>query len=267
MNKYHTYDFPDSKCLVDCGDIHGDFNLLVNKICVQYELKDTVVIVAGDCGFGFERKGYYENIVRRNSKRMNEVNNWLVFIRGNHDNPAYFDGQTFVHKRFITIPDYSVVKANDHTILCIGGAISVDRSYRIEAWEQSQKKLHKFGHENNDSDLLTPNYYWSDEAPIFDKDTITQVLAENTIDTVVSHTAPSFCELQSKSGLESWAKIDASLLYDIQQERSTMDAIYNVLKGQPITHWCYGHFHQSWHSPIEGIFFKMLDIMELYEIR
>ena len=54
MNKYHTYDFPDSKCLVVCGDIHGDFNLLVNKICVQYELKDTVVIVVGDCGFGFE---------------------------------------------------------------------------------------------------------------------------------------------------------------------------------------------------------------------
>ena len=66
MNKYSTYDFPDSKCLVVCGDIHGDFNLLVNRICVQYELKDTVVIVAGDCGFGFERKGYYENIVRRN---------------------------------------------------------------------------------------------------------------------------------------------------------------------------------------------------------
>ena len=36
MNKYHTYDFLDCKYLVVCGDIHGDFNLLVNKICVQY---------------------------------------------------------------------------------------------------------------------------------------------------------------------------------------------------------------------------------------
>lgn len=26
MNKYHTYDFPNSKCLVIWGDIHGDFN-------------------------------------------------------------------------------------------------------------------------------------------------------------------------------------------------------------------------------------------------
>jgi hypothetical protein len=46
-----------------------------------------------------------------------------------------------------------------------------------------------------------------------------------------------------------------------------MDAIYEALKGQAITHWCYGHFHQSWHSSIKGTFFKMLDVMELYEIR
>ena len=267
MNNYHTYDFPDSKCLVVCGDIHGEFNLLVNKICVQYQLRDAVVIVAGDCGFGFERKGAYDNMVRRNSKRMNEANNWIIFIRGNHDNPAYFDGRTFAHKRFLAIPDYSVVKANGHTILCIGGAVSVDRSYRIEAWEQNQKKLQKFGYKSNDTDLLTPNYYWSDEAPKFDKEILTQILVENTLDTVITHTAPSFCELQSKSGLGSWAVRDASLLHDVQQERSSMDAIFNALKGQSITHWCYGHFHQSWHSPIEGTLFKMLDIMELYEIR
>jgi calcineurin-like phosphoesterase family protein len=96
-------------------------------------MKDTLVIVAGDCGFGFERKGYYENIVKRNTKRVNESNNWFLFIRGNHDNPAYFDGKTFRHKRFTCIPDYSVVKANGHTILCVGGAISVDRQPRIDA--------------------------------------------------------------------------------------------------------------------------------------
>ena len=52
----------------------GRFKLLVNKLCVQYEMRGTVLIVAGDCGFGFEQKGYYENIVRRNSKRMNDAN-------------------------------------------------------------------------------------------------------------------------------------------------------------------------------------------------
>ena len=139
-------------------------------------MKDTLVIVAGDCGFGFERKGYYENIVKRNAKRVNESNNRFLFMRGNHDNPAYFDGNTFRHKRFTCIPDYSVVKANGHTILCVGGAISVDRQPRIDTWEHNQRKAHRCSHNSVDDELIAPNYYWQDEAPVFNND----LLSENT---------------------------------------------------------------------------------------
>lgn len=34
----------------------------------------------------------------------------------------------------------------------------------------------------------------------------------------------------------------------------------------PITHWYYGHFHQSWSATINGILFSMLDIMEFKEM-
>ena len=27
------------------GDIHRDFNLLMNKVCVQYQMRDTLVII------------------------------------------------------------------------------------------------------------------------------------------------------------------------------------------------------------------------------
>lgn len=120
MNKIYTLSFPEARNIVVSGDIHGDFNLLVYKLCVQYQMKDTVLIVAGDCGFGFEKKEYYEQMARRNAKRMNEANNWIVFVRGNHDNPLYFDGKQFKHKRFIAIPDYSILIACKHTILCVG---------------------------------------------------------------------------------------------------------------------------------------------------
>ena len=261
----NVYEFPDAKCIIVSGDIHGDFNQLVNKVCVQYQLRDTLVIVAGDCGFGFENKGNYDNIVRRNAKRMNDSNNWIVFIRGNHDNPAYFDGKSFRHRRFMALPDYSILRACNHTILCVGGAISIDRKYRTEAWEQYVQK-HRWHIENG---TFAKNYYWADEAPVFDKEALTKINEICAIDTVITHTAASFCELQSKNGVCCYSYNDSSLMDDVAKERATMDEIYDTLKAQnhPITHWCYGHFHQSWHCEIDGILFKMLDIMELYEIR
>ena len=175
---FALYHFPEAKSVVVSGDIHGDFNLLVNKVCVQYQMRDTLVIVAGDCGFGFERKGYYEGIVRRNANRMREANNWIVFIRGNHDNPAYFNGSSFNHKRFVAIPDYSVVKACGHTILCIGGAISIDRRYRIDSWNQKQKKAQRFDTAMTEADPLAPNYYWPDENPVFDQEKLIKISAK-----------------------------------------------------------------------------------------
>jgi len=85
------YDFPDAKGIAVSGDIHGEFNQLVYKCCIQYRMTDTLIIVAGDCGFGFEQPGYYENVYNRNRERLAKSNNWIVFVRGNHDNPAYFN--------------------------------------------------------------------------------------------------------------------------------------------------------------------------------
>ncbi len=265
---YNIYEFPACEAIVISGDIHGDFNLLVNKMCVQYRMENTLLIVAGDCGFGFQNRGYYGNVVKKNAKRMNEANNWIIFVRGNHDNPAYFDGCTFKHKRFIAIPDYSIVKACGHTLLCIGGAISMDRSFRLEAWEQLQKKRHQPPLHRSEG-IYEPNYYWPNEKPVFNSELLDKIISKQSIDTIVTHTAPSFCELHTKQGLYKWAENDAQLTTDVQKEREIMDSIHHMMliNKQPVTHWCYGHFHQSWHSDIEGILFKMLDIMEFYEIK
>lgn len=56
MNTFHTYTFPEAKNIIICGDIHGEFNSLIYKLCIQYQLTDTLLIVAGDCGFGFEAR-------------------------------------------------------------------------------------------------------------------------------------------------------------------------------------------------------------------
>ena len=260
--------FPSAKSIVVSGDIHGDFNQLVFKVCVQYQMRDTLLIVAGDCGFGFEKPGYYEDMARRNAKRLSESNNWIVFVRGNHDNPAYFDGSTFKHRRMMAVPDYTVIQACGHTILCVGGAISIDRSYRLEQWNNEQKRLSRM-HPDVPDGRLAKHYYWADEAPIYDDIRLNKINEKFAIDIVVTHSTPSFCQLQNKNFLMQYASSDEALLDDVRMERETMDALYNHLlhDAHPLTHWYYGHFHQSWNCAIDEVMFSMLDVMEFREIR
>lgn len=247
------YDYPDAKSVVVCGDIHGDFHALVHKLCVQYGMKDTLLIVAGDCGFGFEKPTYYDLTYSKDAGRLRKANNWIAFVRGNHDNPAYFNEERIVYKRWRTIPDYSVITACGHSILCIGGAVSIDRQIRINEQERY--------------DLTETGYYWPDEAPFFSPEAIDEIKLPT--DTVITHTAPSFCEKVNHSFLNQWAKDDPTLLDDVAKERKTMDRICQYLKdkGMPVSRWIYGHFHETWSASIEGTRYRMLDIMEFYEIR
>lgn len=265
-----TYEFPKAKAIVVSGDIHGDFTQLVFKCCVQYGMTDTLIVVAGDCGFGFERPGYYEGIYKKCSARLSKTNNWLVFIRGNHDNPAYFRSALplgssknllpIKHRRWMTLPDYSIIKACGHTILCVGGATSIDRMLRMNA---------KGYHLPNPKEPLAPNVYWADEGPVYDEQQLDVIDNAFAIDTVITHTSPSFCELSSHQGLQDWAAHDLTLLEDVERERKVMDNLHAYLysKNHPLSYWFYGHFHQSWHCEIDGVQYNMLDIMELRELR
>ena len=73
----NLYDFSyDYQHLCVSGDIHGEIRTLVYNLR-RLQARNAVVIVAGDCGVGFEKIGHYENIYhrrrrngRRNGKRM-----------------------------------------------------------------------------------------------------------------------------------------------------------------------------------------------------
>lgn len=250
-----TYNYPEAKSIVVCGDIHGAFEEMVFKLCVQYGMSDTLLIVAGDCGFGFEKPGYYDQVFNKISRRLIKANNWILMIRGNHDDPAYFQEQRIRNVRFRCIPDYSIVSACGHTILCVGGAISIDRTYR----QLVDSRAHS----------AQTASYWEDEMPVLNTEALASINEKFKIDTVITHTAPSFCELTTKDGLAGWAQMDAALLQDCDKERSVLDGIFDSLfeAGHPLRHWLYGHFHQSWNAALYSILFTMLDIMEFKELR
>ena len=159
----------------------------------------------------------------------------------------------------MTLPDYSVLKACGHTILCVGGATSIDRTLRMASRRY---------HIPNPDDPFMPNVYWSIEIPEFNKEKLDVIDCQCAVDTVITHTSPSFCELLSHHFLEDWVAHDAELMDDIKYERQVMDDLYNYLytKNHPLQYWYYGHFHESWHAQIDDVMFNMLDIMELREI-
>ena len=164
MNSFQTFSFPNAKNVVVSGDIHGEFNAVIYKLCVQYQMTDTVLIIAGDCGFGFDKPGYYDNVYNRNSSRLSKANNWVVMIRGNHDDPAFFQEERIHHERF----------------RCL---------------------------------------YWTDEMPVYNKEKLDSIRQEIKIDTVITHTAPSFCELILKDGLTEWAELDPDIPADCAGDR------------------------------------------------
>ena len=257
-NDPKTYEFPDARHIVVSGDIHGDFKTLVYKCSVQYQMTDTLIIVAGDCGFGFNLPGYYDNIYQKCSKRLTKANNWIVFVRGNHDNPAYFDGQQVNYERWKAVPDYSVLKACGHTILCVGGAVTMERTWR------ESSPYHHF----HPIDPFQRDLYWSDEAPVYDQAKLEAISKDHSVDVVVTHTAPSFCEPKEKRTLAQWTAEDPLLPADVQRERKVMNDIHSFLKenGHFLEHWFYGHFHESWHNEIEGVKYNMLDVMQVHQL-
>lgn len=61
---------------------------------------------------------------------------------------------------------------------------------------------------------------------------------------------------------------DDTLLGDVAAVRINMDKLHERLirEHHPVSHWFYGHFHQSWYNSIDGILFRMLDIMEFCSV-
>lgn len=253
----------DKPNLCFIGDIHGEFKGLQGMM-KKTGLRDTAYVVCGDVGLGFHKKEYYSQIFNKLTRTASNLNCEFIFVRGNHDSKAYFDKQLIHRKCFKSVPDYCVLKTPTHNVLCIGGAISIDRLYRKQVFRQNVMDYSlRHGCSLTEAEKLCPQVYWEDEPCYYDDEKLSHLKLNGIdIDIVCTHTCPSFVKPFDKNNITYWLQKDDKLEEDLDNERAVMDKVYYKLRtdGHNIKEWVYGHFHFHSMEYYDGIKFMMLDM-------
>ena len=248
------------------ADTHGDFGFFMKNI-KDFDIKNCILFIAGDCGIGFYNEKYYQNLFESINNECIFRNIHLLMIRGNHDDPSYFNENKINFSNVKTLKDYTIVQTNDKNILCIGGGLSIDRSDRIYFFNKNVETKYEIELEFNKNiskeEIIkhTQKTYWKDELPIYNENLLSFIndLSFN-IDYVITHTSPNFAFKSDKDGIEYWINKDENLLKDLEHERLNVTKIYDFLikNNNIIKKWVYGHFHERNEDNINGTRFIAL---------
>lgn len=241
------------------GDTHGIkpiFNIVDSK-----KLQDCNIIHVGDVGLGFQeiRRDVSDLLILDEMCIENNIK--LYLLRGNHDNPIFWDKSKGLNlpkfHNIYLVDDYTVILIEGKNVLFIGGALSIDRRPRM-------------------TDYPYPSW-WKDEEFFYDEKRLKSAINNHkNIDIVVTHTAPDFCYPTSDNvpivndyhNLEM--QYGVNLKEELKMERYTVTRMFNDLtkkyKKEP-TDWFYGHFHNKKSQFINNVNFHLLNINEVYELK
>lgn len=224
------------KQIILVGDSHGEWQSLFKKI-EDNKIFDCVLIQVGDLGAGFN-KGHERDFVKYNEFFKKRGIDFRA-CRGNHDHPSYFDGG-ITFSNFKLMPDYTVVIFGNETWQFVGGAISVDRKYRVEGRD-----------------------YWRDEKFVFDKDKAVKC------DVLVCHSAPIWIGPACKGGfVQPFIDRDIHLYDELVKEREEIQKLFDICRPKKAF---FGHFHRSEYNEYHGEGYtckgRIIDILEFYEYR
>jgi len=243
------------KEMIIIGDIHAQWRKLARQLGYK-GIKDTNLIGVGDFGVGFKHDGrsveesrrWEEHLLGQLGASLDASRCTLHLLRGNHDDPAYFNGGRGVEGRIIYHPDYTVLTLEHLHVLLVGGAVSIDRSVRVpgETW-------------------------WAGERARYDEDALERALEGlERLDVVATHSAPGFAFPPDKlaGDLAGWLARDPALADDMREERGIFDRIHAKLleRGLRPACWFYGHFHRTNRQLIDGTHFICLNELRMMRI-
>jgi hypothetical protein len=215
------------------GDNHGKWDTLFKKIDAQ-QLKDCLLIGVGDTGVGFKPRHKQVREFELLNNGFKKRNIQYMSIRGNHCDPSYFIGEV-KFSNFELLQDYSYRRINGEVFLFVGGAISIDRKFRVLG--QS---------------------YWRNEAFVFRPELVEKC------DVVVSHTPPYWLGPFDKQGLAGWTAKDVHLWDDCYKERTEMSDLIKMAMPKRSYH---GHMHVAAWADCFECYGTILNIDEIVEHR
>ena len=214
------------------GDCHGNF-VWLDKI--EYAPEDTAIIPLGDVGFNF----YLNKTDEKFKKVANSKGFKLYCLRGNHearptdiqDIEYQFDEEVnndiWIEPQYPNIRylvDGCVYQFGKYRCLCIGGAYSVDKWYRLAR-----------GNFTEDTNNPKKTGWFSNEQLTHDEmSSIQQDIYSIDVDFVFTHTCPlSFQPTDLFLGFIDQSNVDNSMEYWMEQIKDTFS--WNI--------WCFGHYH------------------------
>jgi hypothetical protein len=109
------------------GDHHGDYEG-VFSVLSERGIRDATVIHVGDGAEGFP--DWRATTAESLDKRFAALGIQYLSIRGNHSDPAFFDGSVML-PNFKLLCDFTTLHLNGQSWLLVGGAISIDRIDRV----------------------------------------------------------------------------------------------------------------------------------------
>ena len=232
--------------IIAIGDIHGEFSKIQNGMVDIMESASEPVnfVQVGDFGLGFERPKRDHDHLTTINHFLKEKDSELCVIRGNHDNPGFWQwgcGYEFSNIHFV--PDDSIVKLDDKLCYFAGGAVSVDRSRRTQGIDYWAGEIH------NERNLLGF------------KDHIDILFTHD-----VYHPVSPFGT--TSDTLKYWCERDENLMGDILNSQHSMMSLYHAMyDSNPNFSWYHGHYHESHVTNNDGQVVHSLSILEFKEVR
>ncbi len=216
-----------SKPLFIIGDVHESYDQ------IELPIDPSNLLFVGDLGGNWT---WYESLIEQGHE--------VYLLRGNHDDAEMFKDHMRAHIGIVTglylLDDVELLSYKNKGILCISGAISIDR---IIAPERNKTGI------------------------AFNALTLVQELLNGDLDVdlMVSHTCPTRGHGGKQSKFyDSFCYEDESLDQDVKKEMLILQKCFDISKS---TKSIFGHFHRSYQTKDkQDRIYTCLDISEVFEV-